>query len=56
MQNDFLLDQRVIVLTEGKSDIEFLQRSLKILYPHLSDYFHSLTLMGVEAALGNLSI
>ena len=40
MQQDFLLEQRVIVLTEGKSDMEFLERSLKILYPHLVDYFH----------------
>ncbi|MCY4577772.1 MAG: HEPN/Toprim-associated domain-containing protein [Chloroflexi bacterium] len=40
MQQDFLLEHRVIVLTEGKSDMEFLQRSLKILYPHLIDYFH----------------
>ena len=40
MQTDFLLEHRVIVLTEGKSDMEFLERSLKVLYPHLVDYFH----------------
>lgn len=32
--------QKVIVLTEGRTDKDFLERSLKILYPHLSDYFH----------------
>lgn len=54
MQNDFLLDQRVIVLTEGKSDIEFLQRSLKILYPHLSDYFHFFDFDGSGGGAGQL--
>ena len=32
--------QKVIVLTEGRTDKDFLERSLKILYPHLADYFH----------------
>ena len=40
MRADFLLAQRVIVLTEGKSDRRILERSLGLLYPHLADYFH----------------
>ncbi|MCY3543770.1 MAG: HEPN/Toprim-associated domain-containing protein [Chloroflexi bacterium] len=32
--------QKVIVLTEGRTDKDFLERSVKILYPHLADYFH----------------
>ena len=35
-----IFHQKVIVLTEGKTDKKFLERSLKILYPHLADYFH----------------
>ena len=34
------LAQKTIVLTEGVSDMRFLQRSLRLLYPNLADYFH----------------
>lgn len=34
------LSQKVIVLTEGTTDKDILERSLKLLYPHLSDCFH----------------
>ena len=37
---NIVFHQKVIVLTEGKTDKDFLERSLKILYPHLADYFH----------------
>ena len=40
MNEDFLLSQRVIVLTEGDTDRRFLERSLRLLYPHLVEYFH----------------
>ena len=40
IDEDFLLSQRVIVLTEGVTDRRFLLRSLDLLYPHLSEYFH----------------
>lgn len=36
---DYIQNQRIIVLTEGKTDADYLKRSLKILYPHLEDYF-----------------
>ena len=56
MQQDFLLKRRVIVLTEGKSDMEFLERSLTILYPHLVDYFHffDFTRESAEGGVGQL--
>ena len=40
MNADFPIFQRVIVLTEGSTDRDILKRSLKLLYPHLADYFH----------------
>ena len=40
MNEDFLLSQRVIVLTEGDTDRRILERSLRLLYPHLAEYFH----------------
>lgn len=40
MEDDLLLHQRVIVLTEGKTDKRILERSLSLLYPHLAEYFH----------------
>ena len=44
------LIERAIVLTEGESDRRVLERSLALLYPHLSDYFrffdHSATRAG----------
>ena len=36
----FLLSRRVIVLTEGNTDRRILERSLRLLYPHLAEYFH----------------
>ena len=40
IEEDFLLAKRVIILTEGDTDREFLERSLRLLYPHLVDHFH----------------
>ena len=48
MEEDFLLGKRVIVLTEGDRDREFLERSLRLLYPHLVDYFHFFDFTGQE--------
>jgi len=38
-QREFVSTARTIVLTEGRSDVEFLQKSLDLLYPHLSELF-----------------
>ena len=35
-----VFSQSVIVLTEGTTDRNFLERSLNLLYPHLAGYFH----------------
>ncbi|MCF8369345.1 MAG: hypothetical protein K9G76_09910 [Bacteroidales bacterium] len=32
--------EKIIILTEGKTDVEFILKSLEILYPHLKDYYH----------------
>ena len=48
---------RIIVLTEGKTDAWILTESLKILYPHLYDYFSFLDfeLTGFGGGVGNLA-
>jgi hypothetical protein len=35
----YLSDSKRIILTEGKSDTWIISESLKLLYPHLADYF-----------------
>jgi HEPN/Toprim N-terminal domain 1 len=32
--------QKIIILTEGKTDVEFISNSIKLLYPHLLPYYH----------------
>lgn len=32
--------EKIIVLTEGKTDVEFISKSLLFLYPHLYPYYH----------------
>jgi len=32
--------EKIIVLTEGKTDSEFLKSGLELFYPHLKDYYH----------------
>ena len=46
------LSQRVIVLTEGETDRQILQRSLSLLYPHLEDYFHFFDFTGKKVGGG----
>lgn len=40
MSADFAIHRKLIVLTEGPTDKWILERSLNVLYPHLSEYFH----------------
>ena len=40
MNESFSFSERVIVLTEGDTDRRFLERSLGLLRPHLSEFFH----------------
>jgi len=32
--------EKIIVLTEGKTDVEFISKSINKLYPHLKNYYH----------------
>ena len=52
MNEDFLLSQRVIVLTEGDTDRRILERSLRLLYPHLAEYFHFFDFTGRKVGGG----
>ena len=52
MNQDFLLSQRVIVLTEGDSDRRILERSLRLLYPHLVEHFHFFDFSGRKVGAG----
>ena len=40
MDTTAFFSQKVIILTEGTTDREFLGRSLKLLHPHMAEYFH----------------
>jgi hypothetical protein len=54
---DFVASRRIIVLTEGITDKWILERSLRLLYPHLSDYFHFMDFgeVKVEGGAGALT-
>jgi len=54
---DFVISRRIIALTEGITDKWILERSLRLLYPHLSDYFRFMdfTEMKVEGGAGALA-
>jgi HEPN/Toprim N-terminal domain 1 len=43
---------KIIILTEGKSDTFILSESLKLLYPHLSDYFSFMDFDGAKVGGG----
>lgn len=32
--------EKIIILTEGKSDVEFISKTIEKLYPHISPYYH----------------
>jgi hypothetical protein len=49
---EFVLNHKVVVLTEGRSDIKAIQGSLRILYPHLTDYYSFMDFEGVRAPGG----
>lgn len=38
-QNIFTLGEKIIILTEGKTDVEFIQGAMEVLYPHLADCY-----------------
>ena len=57
--SDFSTHAKTIVLTEGRSDVLVLERGLKLLYPHMVDYysfldFESAKIGGGVGALQNM--
>ncbi|GGP47127.1 HEPN/Toprim-associated domain-containing protein [Shewanella saliphila] len=48
------VNSKIIVLTEGSSDKSIIERSLKLLYPHLADYYRFMD-FGVANASGGAS-
>ena len=50
--NNYNLNGKRIILTEGKSDTLILSESLKLLYPHLSDYFTFMDFDGAKVGGG----
>jgi len=57
ISDDFTVSRRIIILTEGITDKWILERSLRLLYPHLSDYFHFMDFgeAKVEGGAGSLA-
>jgi hypothetical protein len=49
---DYYNNGKRIILTEGKSDTLILSESLKLLYPHLSDYFTFMDFDGAKVGGG----
>lgn len=39
LTGDYPINEKIIVLAEGSTDINVLEKSLKLLYPHLSEYY-----------------
>ena len=52
IHTDLQLAHGVIILTEGDTDKRILERSLKLLYPHLADYFHFFDFTGKSRRVG----
>jgi hypothetical protein len=46
------ISRRIIVMTEGSTDALILERSLKLLYPHLANFFRFLDFKGTNIAGG----
>jgi hypothetical protein len=50
---DFTVSRRIVVLTEGVTDKWILERSLKLLRPHLHDFFAFMDFDGAKVAGGS---
>ena len=55
--SEYNLNSKTIVLTEGKTDAWILEQSLRILYPHLHDYYSFLDFdtSSIGGGVGNLA-
>jgi hypothetical protein len=52
MAEDFVLNHKVVVLTEGVSDCWALENALRLLYPHLADYYSFMDFQGARVPGG----
>lgn len=52
LRQDFEATRRVIVLTEGATDKWILERSLRLLYPHLAEFYTFMDFEGARVAGG----
>ena len=52
MKKRYFKNDKIIILTEGKSDIEILSRTLKLLHPHLYSYFAFMDFENAKVAGG----
>lgn len=50
------VNSKIIVLTEGSSDKSIIERSLKLLYPHLADYYRFMDFGAANASGGASSL
>lgn len=59
LREEYVVSERLIILTEGSSDAEVMRKTLEVRYPHLKDYvafpdFHGSNAEGGTGALVNL--
>jgi hypothetical protein len=56
LTQDYPVNEKIIILAEGSTDINILKKSLRLLYPHLSDYysFMDFGLSNAQGSAGNL--
>jgi hypothetical protein len=52
LTSDYPVNTKIIVLTEGMTDRRVLEASLRLLYPHLSDYYSFMDFEGANAPGG----
>ncbi|MGE9310428.1 HEPN/Toprim-associated domain-containing protein [Niabella sp. CJ426] len=49
---DNITSEKIIILTEGKTDAIFIKKSLQLLYPHLFPYYHFMDFEGYRVEGG----
>ncbi len=52
LTNDYPVNEKIIILTEGSTDKLVLEKSLELLYPHLSEYYSFMD-FGISNASGS---
>lgn len=52
LADDFVINHKIVVLTEGKTDKFVLEGALRLLYPHLADFYSFTDFEGARASGG----